>query len=132
MPSKRREGKESRAGGLSCREAQGLIRSYVDGTIRDRNLHRFIAHVRGCPACYSELETNFMVDRTVRLLDDDSKDLSFDLVPMLENDLNEREQNAFSRSRLGTAHKVILLITIALIVFLLLDLTGIFHVTSVL
>lgn len=116
------------AGGITCREAQGLIRPYVDGTIRDRSLRHLIGHVRSCRSCYSELETNFMVDRTIRLLDEEGEQ-SFDLVPLLKEDMEKRERAANRRGVMSTVHTLILLFTILLIALLLLDLTGIFHIT---
>ena len=124
-------GTDSHAGGISCREAQSLIREYVDGSIRDRGLKHLLEHVRGCQSCYNELETNFMVDRTIRLLDEGSEE-SFDLVPLFKKDMQERERAAKTRGRMNAVHTLILLFTILLIVFLLLDLTGVFHITKML
>lgn len=124
-------GRNEKKGGLDCREADVLIREYVDGSIRDRDLPRLVAHVRNCPSCYNELETNFMVARTIRVLDSDEAD-SFNLKPLLEKDLAERQEDVRTRGWLSGLHSWIVFATVVLIVLLLLDLTGIFRLGELL
>lgn len=118
-------------GGISCREANRLIREYVDGSIRDRDLTRLISHVRDCPSCYNELETNFMVTRTIQYLDNEEEG-SFELKPLLEKDMNARQEEVRTRGWMTGLHSVIVFVTIILIALLLLDLTGIFRMGELL
>ena len=74
---------------MTHKEADALIPSYLNGTLPDDRLAAFLQHVCTCPVCYDELETMFMVDRTMRYLDDD-QDLELDLAPMLESDMQRR------------------------------------------
>lgn len=120
-----------KAGGISCREAVPMIRDYIDGSIRDRDLRHLIAHVRNCPSCYNELETNFMVDRTVRYLNNE-EDQSYDLKPLLERDLQEREADVRRRGWMSSLHSWIVFATVVLILLLLLDLTGVFRLGELL
>ena len=78
---------------LTCREILSMIPDYLNNNLSDRQLEKFLEHIQHCSSCYEELETNFMVDRTVRYLDKPgSGDTSFNLKPMLRQDL-ERKQN---------------------------------------
>ena len=113
-------------GGIRCREAAPLMRAYIEDNIRDRDLRHLISHVRGCQNCYNELETSFMVDRTIRTLNSE-EDPTYDLKLMLEKDLQEKETDVRRRGWMGTMHSWIVFGTVLLILLLLLDLTGVFR-----
>ncbi len=125
------EQSKKKIGGISCREAQPMIRDYIGGSLRDRDLRHLIAHVRGCSACYNELETDFMVDRTVRYLNSE-EDRSYNLKPLLEKDLQEQEVDVRRRGWMSGLHSWIIFGTFVLILLLLLDLTGVFRLGELL
>ena len=62
---------------LNCRTAEMLFPQFIDNTLSDEETEAFLEHIRVCPRCRSELETEFMIVEGVRLLDTDSED--FDL-----------------------------------------------------
>ncbi|WP_205838914.1 zf-HC2 domain-containing protein [Bilifractor porci] len=115
---------------LTCREIISMIPDYLNNNLSDRQLEKFLEHIQHCSSCYEELETNFMVDRTVRYLDKPgSGDTSFNLKPMLRQDL-ERKQKQLKEKRIsGRVRLLIILITLLLIVLLVLDVTGVFKIT---
>ncbi len=118
------------ANSSACADAAALIPGFLDGTLNDRDLEAFLVHIRTCKKCYEELETNFMVDRAIKYLNEDMPtDTSFDLTPLLEKELQSRGRALRSKKRIERWRTVILVATLILIVLFLLDLTGLFHVT---
>lgn len=114
---------------MTCREAQNMIRDYIAGKLSPRELERFIGHIRDCGSCYDELETFFMIDRTVKYLDD-GLDHSFNLKYLLEKDLREKEKALIWRRRKHIFWAVLLTAAAALIALAALDVLGIFRVTQ--
>ena len=117
---------------FTCREITGMIPDYLDGRLAGRQLEHFLDHIRQCPDCYEELETNYMVKKTVRYLDEGNASAdSFDFVPMLEKDMEEQEENIRRKKAIHSLQLVILSFTLLLTLLLALDLAGIFSVTTV-
>lgn len=113
-----------------CRQTVAMIPAFLSDTLNERDLQHFLQHVRTCRHCYEELETNFMVDRTLLYLDKDMPaDTSFDLTPLLENELQERTKRLRRDGDIRTLRFLILLSTIVLIVLFFLDMTGLFQIT---
>ena len=118
------------AGGLSCEEVRSMIPEYLAGALHDRETERFLQHVRACEHCYQELETNFLVEKTVAYLNADvPADASFDLTPLLARELEEKTVFLKNKRWIRWVRNVILIFTLILIALFLLDLTGLFHVT---
>lgn len=117
---------------LTCREIISMIPDYLNNNLSDRQLEKFLEHIRHCSSCYEELETNFMVDRTVRYLDKPgSADTSFDLKPLLRRDLEKKEKQLKEKKISRSFQAVIILVTVILAVLLILDVTGVFKITVV-
>jgi len=113
-----------------CRQTVAMIPAFLSDTLNERDLQHFLQHVRTCRHCYEELETNFMVDRTLLYLDKDMPaDTSFDLTPLLENELQERTKRLRRDGDIRILRFLILLSTIVLIVLFFLDMTGLFQIT---
>lgn len=116
---------------MTCREAQSLIQKYIADDLSYRELGRFICHIRECGSCYDELETFFMIDRTVRYLDDGTEH-SFNLKYLLEKDLLEKERALIRR---GRRKKFFICLTAAaavLIILAALEFSGIFRISQLL
>ena len=105
---------------LTCREAKDLVKAYIDGTMSDRECTRFLDHVMSCPDCYDELETYFIVDYSLKYLDEDSSGRSYDMQKVLKDDIRWNERRIWRT-------ETIRFITISGIIFseILLVLTGI-------
>ena len=114
--------------GLTCKEAQSMIREYITGKLSGRDLERFIGHVRECRECYDELETFFMIDRAVRYLDEDTLH-TFNLKSLLEKDLKEKERAVARRKRRRWLFAALTGVTALLTALMLLDVFGIFQVS---
>ncbi len=115
---------------LDCREAEHMIPGYLEDTLSDRNMRAFIAHVQNCQKCYNELETNFMVERTVRYLNDaNAENMSLNMQPLLRQDLREKIRSLSVKRRVRLIRGIILALTFILLALLILDLTGLFQIT---
>ena len=113
-----------------CRETVAMIPAFLSDSLNDRELHRFLEHVRVCQQCYKELETNYMVERTIMYLNEDMPaDASFDLTPLLERELEEKANRLLVDGRFRILRSFIFICTLVLIVLFLLDLTGVFRIT---
>ncbi len=113
-----------------CRETVAMIPAFLSDSLNERELQRFLQHVRACPQCYKELETNYMVERTVTYLNENlPADTPFDLTPLLEKELEEKTRKLHLDRRMRLLRLIILLFTLALILLFLLDLTGLFRIT---
>ncbi len=114
---------------LTCREASVLMQPYLDKTLTDRELTDFLGHIMNCHRCRDELETNFMVDRTVRFLNDEAAaDESCNLTPLLTKDIDRKLRYLEHRGRLRILRGVILGLSLILILLVVLDLTDLFEI----
>ena len=78
---------------MDCKEAKNKVNGYIEGTLTDKECSEFIEHVRSCPDCYDELETYYIIGFTLDYLDSkDSKEGSFDMNKLLEEDLRKCER----------------------------------------
>lgn len=113
-----------------CREITAMIPAFLSDSLNERDLQRFLQHVRSCQQCYKELETNYMVERTVMYLNEDlPANASFDLTPLLEKELEEKTVGLKQDRRIRVFRSVIFLFTLVLIILFLLDLSGVFRIT---
>ena len=104
---------EYRGGRPDCREMAAMIPAFLSDTLSDRDLRKFLDHVRRCRHCYEELETNYMVERTVKYLNEDlPSDTSFDLTPLLEKELREKSERLGREHVIRVIRSIILLLTI--------------------
>ena len=116
---------------ITCREIVGMIPDFLDGKLSGRQQEHFLEHIRNCRNCYEELETNYMVNRTINYLDQDSRAGGFlYFKPMFEKDLEEQEEKIVKNRKIRELRLVILACTLLLFLFLVLDVTGIFSITA--
>ena len=92
--------KRSREMGLSHKDVTAMIPRYLSDDLSDRELIAFLKHINSCRECYEELETMFMVDRTIHYLDD-GQDGSFDLTPELIRDMERKLHRVRHAGRRG-------------------------------
>ena len=129
MASGKRTSETGNTGKLvTCREIISMIPDYLEGRLSGHQLEHFLEHIRSCPDCYEELETNYMVGKTIDYLDRKEQSASFDFKPMLENDMEKQEESIIRKRKIRQLQLVILAFTLLLLLFLVLDLTGIFSI----
>ena len=84
---------------MDCREAGKLVSAYIDGTLPDGELVRFIEHVKNCPSCMEELETYFTVNQALQALNDEQDLFSYDMHRILVEDMEAKERAIRNRRR---------------------------------
>ena len=115
---------------ITCREAEAMIPDYLEDRLSDKDLAVFLNHVNNCNKCHDELETNFMVDLTVRYLNEEDPRGSFNLKPMLQKDINEKTAYLVHKHRMRKVRILIFFVTLMLVILLLLDLVHVLGITE--
>lgn len=113
---------------LTHREAQAMISDYLDDKLSERDLAAFLRHIGACGRCYHDLETDFMVEQTVRYLNSDDM-RTLNLAPALRENIREKTKELLRKRRMRKVRIAILVVTLILGTLLVLDLTGVFRVT---
>lgn len=103
---------------MSCQEAQKMITPFINDELSDDETSRFLDHVRKCPDCYDELETYFIVDYSLRFLDNDN-DASYDLKRLLKEKVGRKERELSRRKILTVLFPLLTIILILSIVMIL-------------
>ena len=115
---------------ITCREAEAMIPDYLEDRLSDKDLAFFLNHINNCNKCHDELETNFMVDLTVRYLNEEDPQGSFNLRPMLQKNINEKTARLVHKHRMRKLRALIFFITMMLIILWLLDLAHVLGITD--
>lgn len=113
---------------ISCEEARQMMPGYLKGTLTDRELAAFLHHIRDCTHCAEELETDFMIEKTIHYLNTNEEG-SFNLRPLLQQDIRDNTAALLRRRKMRRFRTAIIIITVILAALLILDLTGIFRIT---
>lgn len=116
---------------MKCYEAQAMISGYIGDMLTQQELREFIAHIDKCAKCREELDTFFMVDRAVRLLDS-QKEESFDLRLLLEKDMKEKRRELRRSRRRKTALWIFAAVSVCAAALMLLEVYGIISVSDLL
>ena len=123
---------QERFGADEHKRVTAMIPRYLSDDLSDRELLAFLTHVRNCHTCYEELETAFMVDRTVHYLDndlDDDLEGSYDLPALMEEDIKKKISDARKRGVIRRFLSVLILAAAAAVLLALLDFFGIVQIT---
>lgn len=119
---------------IDHKEFLDMIPHYLADDLREKDLLLFLDHIKTCHSCYEELETAFMVDRTVRYLndemDDDAED-SYNLPVMMQEDIHRKTREVYARQNAARIFRIVLIITALFVLFALLDFFGIWSFTRI-
>lgn len=113
---------------IDHKEFLEMIPHYLADDLREKDLLLFLDHVKTCHSCYEELETAFMVDRTVRYLDDeldDDAEGSYNLPQMMQNDIREKTREVYARQNAGRILKILLFLALLAAVLFFFNVFGI-------
>lgn len=86
---------------MTCREAERLVMTYINGSITDDELKDFLEHIEHCGECREELEIYFTVDVGIRQLDEETG--SYNISGDLETELELSRQRIHTLRLLQTA-----------------------------
>lgn len=56
---------------MTCQEAEGMVIPYIEHTLNDEDLEKFLLHIDSCPQCREELEIYFTVYYGLKQLDNE-------------------------------------------------------------
>lgn len=77
---------------LTCKEAAKMVAPYIDGQLCDKDLRKFIGHIKECPDCREELETYYIVYKGLMQLDE-KEELPMNIIEALNEDFAGSEQH---------------------------------------
>ena len=71
---------------LTCKEAAKMVIPYIEGQMCDKDLRRFVSHIKECSDCREELETYYIVYKGLMQLDE-NEELPMNMIEALNEDL---------------------------------------------
>ena len=71
---------------LTCKEAAKMVIPYIEEQLCDKDLKKFISHIKECPECMEELETYYIVYKGLMQLDN-QEELPMNIIEALNEDL---------------------------------------------
>ena len=77
---------------LTCKEAAKMVVPYINGQLCDKDLRRFVSHIKECPDCREELETYYIVYKGLMQLDE-REELPMNIIEALNEDFAVSEQH---------------------------------------
>ena len=96
---------------MDCHTAEEMVGRYISHSLSVKELEMFIQHIRDCPECYEELESQFIVHKAVEQLQDENE-TDMDFRRLLEKDL----KGARRYIRIGKLKKLLVAIGSALVI----------------
>ena len=102
---------------MNCIEARRKVTPFIKQELPDREVEQFLDHVEHCPDCMDELETYYMVYKTLDTLESSSHRTELDFKNMLENDIREVRRNIINKRSILAMHVLSLFIAELLILF---------------
>lgn len=111
------------------RRIEEMIPRYLEGSLSEGELSDFLQHMNHCRSCYEELETMYMLDRTLRYLDEDADSSSLQFAQQLRREM-QRSRRELRFARIWRrVMRLVMVIAIALALLALLDFTGILPIS---
>lgn len=77
---------------LTCKEATKMVVPYINGQLGDKDLRKFVCHIKECPECREELETYYIVYKGLMQLDE-REELPMNIIEALNEDFAVSEQH---------------------------------------
>jgi hypothetical protein len=70
---------------LMCKEAAKMVIPYIEGQLGEKDLRKFVTHVKECSECREELETYYIVYKGLMQLDE-KEELPMNIIEALNAD----------------------------------------------
>ena len=77
---------------LTCKEATKMVIPYIEKQVCDKDLRKFVKHIRECKECREELETYYIVYKGLMQLDE-KEELPMNIIEALNEDLEISDQH---------------------------------------
>jgi|GEM_PF-642762 hypothetical protein len=94
---------------MTCKEAKRMVQPFIEGKLKECRTRAFLNHIKTCQDCRDELETYFVVNYSLRYLDNE-KNNSYDIQKLL----TERIERAEQELRLHRIFKILTAAVLAL------------------
>ena len=105
---------------MNCQTAESMVNRYIEHDLSVNELEDFLNHVENCPSCYDELETYFIVHAAMQQLEEESRNATFDLRELLEEDIRKSRRYIRRRKiRRAIAAAAFCVLIAALVIFLI-------------
>lgn len=102
---------------MKCREARRMVTPFINHELSDKETEQFLHHVEHCSDCMDELDTYFMVYRTIDTLDEGAHHRENDFRKMLDEEIRSAKRGIRTRKILSVFR--ILVMSVAEVVMLL-------------
>lgn len=109
---------------MNCHTAESMIAKYISHSLSVQELEEFLAHIEGCPSCYDELETYFIVHEAVGQLDQGEQEV-LDFKHLLEQDIRKSRKYIRRRKLYWIICATVLCLALALVIFLFFSFIGV-------
>ena len=80
---------------LICKEAAKMVIPYIEGQLGEKDLRKFVTHVKECSECREELETYYIVYKGLMQLDE-KEELPMNIIEALNDELEN--SNSYLRN----------------------------------
>lgn len=82
---------------MNCRKARRMVTPFINHELSDKETEQFLHHVEHCSDCMDELDTYFMVYRTIDTLDAGTHHKENDFQKMLDEEIRSAKRGILSR-----------------------------------
>jgi len=106
---------------MDCKEVQEKLNQFREARLSVRESREMIDHFLNCQKCYDELEVQLLVEKTVDVLSDTSKDESYDYSNIVDEKLAEEQKRINAKTFYRNAFWVIGLSLVLLLIVILVD-----------
>ena len=113
---------------MTCEETKAHMKAYLADKMPARELEAFLEHIRSCPACYEELETNYIIERVLDILNDKAKE-EYDFREQLQDRMEEQAEWLTKRRVYRPAYFAVVTAFVLMLIVGILELQGI-HLLS--
>ncbi len=77
---------------ITCKEATKMVVPYINRQLCDKDLRKFVCHIKECHDCREELETYYIVYKGLMQLDE-KEELTMNIIEALNEDFAISEQH---------------------------------------
>lgn len=102
---------------MKCTEARRMVTPFINHELSDREAEQFLHHVEHCSDCKDELDTYFMVYRTLDTLDEGIQHKENDFQKMLSEEIRSAKRGILTR-RVAAVFRGLLIILAELLMLL--------------
>lgn len=93
---------------MNCREARRMVTPFINHELSDKKTEQFLRHVEHCSDCMDELDTYFMVYRTIDTLDAGAHHRENDFQKMLNEEIRSAKRGILTRKIINISRVLVM------------------------